>query len=427
MERRMINANVPAEIAVIGAALLGNPSGLIELEDQDFTDYRTKTVATVIRDMLRAGRAPDPIQVNAELQRRGKLSTSAPGLDSAWVADIAAPKNTPMAASAHWYAEAVRLSTRLRVTQESAQRLARAANSDGASDELAEVIAAHAKQLENIPPELNGAAAAEPATIGDLLKMELNYDWLIPGLVERGERIVLVASEGGGKSVLTTQWAIAMAGGCHPFTGNPIGEPKRVLLVDTENGLRQTQRRYDWIGRRFPKAIPGWANRIQHHIRTEGLDLPGRDRSWFMNVAAACSPDLIIVGPAYKVMRGDPQRDNDVMALINVLDEVRTRHNAVIMVETHTGHGKDTAGQRVIRPYGSSVWLRWPEVGIGLARSDNDQGGKYATEYEVKHWRGAREERDWPELIERGTDDQLPWSPVGTDYWTTVARRGRTQ
>lgn len=417
-----MNADVPGEIAVIGAALLGNPSGVLELEDQDFTDHRTKTLAVVVRDLARANRKIDPIVINAELQARGMLSVR--GMDSAWVSSLAAPENTPWLTSAHWYAKSVRTQTRMRLTQAAAQRLSRAAGAEGASDDLAELVATHTKMLENLPPELDDAHPDEPATIADLLKMEMTYDWLIPGLIERGERVVLVASEGGGKSVLTTQWAIALAGGLHPFTGERVCDPKRVLLIDAENGMRQTQRRYDWVGRRFPKAVPGWANRIQHHIRTEGLDLPGRDHGWFTRAAAACSPDLIIVGPAYKVMRGDPQRDNDVMALINVLDEVRKRHNAAVMVETHTGHGKDSAGARVIRPYGSSVWLRWPEIGIGLTRSEGDTGGKYANEYAVNHWRGAREERDWPEKIEKGLDNQIPWRPVENDYWSNIVRRG---
>ncbi len=420
-----MNTNTPAEKAVVGAALLGNPTGLLELDDQDFIDPRTKVVATIARDMLRAhpGRPLDPIQVNAELDRRGKLTEAHGGVDRGYVLSLAAIENTPMAASAQYYAEAVRTSTRVRLAQNAAQRLARATNGEGASDDLSELIAKHTETLAAIPPALDGSAPAEPATIADLLSMEFDHDWLIPGLIERGERVVLVAAEGGGKSVLSTQWAIAMAGGLHPFTGQPAGDPKRVLLIDTENGPRQTQRRYEWVGRRMPKARAGWAHRIQHHIRTEGLDLAGRDRSWLMKVAADCSPDLIIVGPAYKIMRGDPQRDNDVLALLGALDEVRTRHNAAIFIETHSGHGKDAGGVRIVRPYGSSVWLRWPEIGVGLVRSEGDQGGKFPTEYAVNHWRGAREERDWPELIERGTENQLPWSPVGSDYWTNAARK----
>lgn len=421
-----MNTNIPAEQAVIGAAMLGNASGLLELNDDDFTDPRHQIIVTTIRDMLRSGRTTDPIQVNAELTARGQLSGLRGGVEENYVRSLAAPELTPIAAAAGFYAEAVRTSTRLRLTAAAAARLTRAASAEAASDDLEELIANHTEALNHIPQALDAAAPAAPATIADLLNMELTHDWQIPGLIEKGERVVVVAGEGGGKSVLSTQWAIAYAGGVHPFTGEPCGDPKRVLLIDAENGLRQTQRRYHWIGERFTQAQPGWGKRIQHHIHTEGLDLVKRDRSWFLKVAADCSPDLIILGPAYKLMSGDPQRDSEVMALLGVLDEVRTKHRASLFIETHTGHGKDTSGSRIVRPYGSSVWLRWPEIGIGLKRGPGDQGEDFPTEYSVDHWRGAREERSWPKLIERGTKNQLPWSPVGSDYWTT-ARRGLTK
>ncbi|MDV3166612.1 MAG: AAA family ATPase ['Waltheria sp.' little leaf phytoplasma] len=358
----------------------------------------------------------------AELERRGAFTN---GLSRAYTLGLADPENTPLVASASFYAEAVRTSTRLRLAHAVGERLSRAAAHDQAADDLTQIIANTATDLGHIPPPLDGAAAEKPATIADLFKVDLGENnWLVPGLIEHGERVVIVAAEGGGKSVLSTQWAIAIAGGVHPFTGQKVGDPKRVLLIDTENGPRQTQRRYEWVGKRFKNAEPGWAHRIQHHIRTEGLDLAKRDRAWLMKVAADCSPDLIIVGPAYKIMAGDPQRDSDVLALLSALDEVRVRHNAALFIETHTGHAKDGAGNRIVRPYGSSVWLRWPEVGIGMTRGPGDMGDKHVTEFAIGHWRGQREERDWPELIERGTPGQLPWNPVGTDYWTKATRKG---
>lgn len=51
-----------------------------------------------------------------------------------------------------------------------------------------------------------------------------------------------------------------------------------------------------------------------------------------------------------------------------------------------------TSGKhRPERPYGASLWMRWPEFGIYL-----DANGP------MRHWRGQRDEREWPSALKRG-------------------------
>ena len=47
-------------------------------------------------------------------------------------------------------------------------------------------------------------------------------DWVIPGILERGDRLIWTGVEGLGKTVMTRQLAVAAAAGIHPFTGEPI-------------------------------------------------------------------------------------------------------------------------------------------------------------------------------------------------------------
>jgi replicative DNA helicase len=119
---------------------------------------------------------------------------------------------------------------------------------------------------------------------------------------------------------------------------------------------------------------------------------------------------VIILSPAYKLMRGDPKEDRDVQNLLDVIDRVRVQHKAAVIIETHAPHGQ--AHGRDMRPYGSSVWLRWPEIGIGLQRNsaipDGEQERK-PTQLETVDWRGAREERDWPTEIRYGSKHEPPW------------------
>jgi hypothetical protein len=32
------------------------------------------------------------------------------------------------------------------------------------------------------------------------------------------------------------------------------------------------------------------------------------------------------------------------------------------------------------------------------------------------HWRGSRGVRDWPDLLKRGSEFQMPWTPMRDDY-----------
>lgn len=401
--------DLPSERAVVGAALLRDTT-ILELDDEDFTDRDCQLVARTIRDMIRRAEPVDQITVAGKLFGR---------ISAVTISDL--EQACPVAGSGHWYGSAVRRATRARLAHAAAQRLAALSEGAAEGDHLAEAITAHTNALSDLPPEL-GSPGVATATIADLLQREYTTDWLVPDLVERGERIVLTAAEGTGKSVISTQWAVAFAAGCHPWTGQRIGDGRQVLLIDAENSEAQTQRRYRWIGERFTNPDPGWAKRIHVQVRPEGLDLPGRDRGWLAKVCNQVTPDLICFGPAYKLMRGDPQKDSDVLSLLATFDQVRVQHGAALLIETHTGHAKDGDGRRAIRPYGSSVWLRWPEIGVGLRRSEDDAGTMRATELEVAHWRGTREDRDWPDLIRKGRDHELPWTPVREDYWGQARR-----
>ena len=68
-------------------------------------------------------------------------------------------------------------------------------------------------------------------------------------------------------------------------------------------------------------------------------------------------------------------------------------------LEHHAPLGS-TLATRELRPFGSAVWSRWPEFGISL-QPDPTAPEPYV--YDVRHFRGARDERQWPLKIKRGT------------------------
>lgn len=414
-----------AEKAVLGCALAGDTGRavLLQLGDEDFFDPKCQLVAAVMRDMTRRGVPPDLITVPAEMAARGK-SHLVKATDLHDLMQFAPPSM-----AAPFYAQQVRENARVRLAHAAGQRLAQMTNDDESADQLGEALARHADEMAAIPAPFD-VESVHARTVHDLLNEDDEEEhWMIPGLIERGERIVITGPEGLGKSTVIKQLSACVAAGVDPWSQERVArEGFRVLHIDTENSRRQTRRNYRWIGVGVPRnSAPEWQSRITLHIRTEGVNLAGRDRAWFHQVAAACSPDLIVLGPAYKLMTGlDPNKDADVLSLLAAIDEVRTRHDAAVLIEAHSPHGGEI-GKRPVRPFGSSVWLRWPEVGFGF-RVDEEQEGNLRelakhqggpapsrpSYLNLVQWRGQREDRDWPRGITWGPAGGLPWVPSHT-------------
>ncbi len=222
------------------------------------------------------------------------------------------------------------------------------------------------------------------------------YDYLIPDIAERGDRVIVTALEGGGKSTLLRQIAVQVASGIHPFTLDEM-EPARVLLVDLENGRRHVRRKLrplrDEAGDRYQ------AGNLRVDIESSGMDLlRDDDTRKLTETVDRYAPDLLVIGPIYKMAGGDPTREEIARHVAGVLDDLRSMYGVTLLIEAHTPY-TNTNGKRETRPYGASLWSRWPEFGIHLA----DTG-------KLTHWRGARDERAWPACLRRSKP--WPWMPA---------------
>jgi replicative DNA helicase len=418
----MGNVTMPyqfAEAAVLGSVMMGRSAHdvILRLTDEDFDNPRHKLIASAQRKLIRDGIDPDPITVSDELAARSVLSRIG---GSVFLHDLVGMVTTPL--SAPYYAAIVREAARVRQTHAAGVRLTQMTTAEESAEDLPEILIRVRADLDAVPPPF-AADEEKPATLRELLaKADEPEDWMIPGLIERGERVVITGGEGMAKSTIMRQFAACLAAGLHPWTGRRVADGFRVLHIDTENNDRQLRRGYLRIGGKISRLrpAPNWEDRIHPYSRIEGLDLAGKDRGWFHHVAELCSPDLIIIAPAYKVMIGrDPDKERDILALLGAIDEVRTRHDAAVMIEAHSGNGSD-GGERPVRPIGSSVWRRWPEVGFGLRVDVNsypDGPPKKRPEYlEAVQFRGQREDRDWPDLLAWGPPGGLDWVANRGDY-----------
>lgn len=229
---------------------------------------------------------------------------------------------------------------------------------------------------------------------------DAEYDWLIPGVLERKERVIVVAAEGVGKTYLARQVAICTAAGIQPFTQNKMPQIK-TLSVDLENPeriIRRTTR--DLLARVKTFAnvrdVPAYLWSL-----TAGLDLLKReDQELLENAIEQVRPDLLIMGPLYKAFidPGTKAADQTAIELVKYLDILRDSYGCAMWLEHHAPLGTSMT-TRDLRPFGSSVWSRWPEFGLSLAI---DPTVPDVVGYEVRHFRGPRDERHWPTRMKRG-------------------------
>ena len=239
-----------------------------------------------------------------------------------------------------------------------------------------------------------------------------------PPLLCQDDRAMFVGPEGAGKSEFSRQLLTCAAWGLQPLNPHQAIEPVPSLLVDLENPRTAVRNRLGRL-RELASRHSGYRAPLTLWLQPGGIDLRKRaDRLAFEDVLRRRRPRLVFLGPIYKAYtRKSSESDEQVAAEVQaVLDDLRTRYSFALVLEHHAGHGE--SGAREMRPFGSSLWLRWPEYGIALVAAYRDQAGNLrpVRTGRVKHvpdvllfdrWRGDRNIGSWPARVDRG--DVWPW------------------
>lgn len=394
MTDRTVPYSEQAERALLGAAMMSATALDILVRDtapDDFYKPGHQAIAQVLRDLWHAGVShADAVLVSDELKAIGQLE-----LVGGTPVLVAMQNETPAVASAGRYAEIVVDHSLRRQVIAVANETANDAYGDG---DVYGVISGFRERIADV--RLPVSESDPSPTIMDVMDTEIDYDWIVPGLLERRDRLILTGGEGGGKSTLLRQLAVTMAAAVHPFSGFDLDEPVKVYYLDVENGLyqfkRKAERLVDSVVRRL---IP---ENLRIDVRTGGLELTRRhDSSWLLGRLAANRPDVFITGPIYKLHADDPNKEEPARKLAALFDEIRERYGCAIILEAHSPHAAQ-GSRRPLRPVGASLWMRWPEFGYGLRYASD-------TTCYFEGWRGPRDERAWPAGLRRGMQDEWPW------------------
>jgi AAA domain len=350
------------------------------------------------------------------LEAAGAVATTSPGGAGKWLPEYAETFRGAVVRvvadaddAGRKHARAV-LDTLASVVQ--AAEIVEAAEGNDAADHLA---AGHSLADFRVTYELTPPPPPRPSldVYEFLAQTEDDEEWVIKGILERGDRLIWTGEEGLGKTSATRTFAVAAAAGIQPFT-NEVVDPQVTLFIDAENptrGSRRAFRKLVAMADRKGHAVPKDALWVEH--RPEGLDLSQRDdRAWLAERVTAYKPDLLVIGPLYKLHSLDIREEPPARLITNVLDEIRVKADCGLIIEAHAPHA-EPGRQRDLRPFGSSLFKRWPEFGYGISVLPGTKERKAVKQrVQVIPWRGPRGERHWPTAMEWGNPNRdWPWVP----------------
>lgn len=396
--------SLDAEEALLGAAMLSTDAletAATEVESEDFYLPSHQAIHTTLRKLWESGIVrPDPVLVADELSAQNLLEQVG---GTAQLQAIQAM--TPSTSNSSRYAQIV-------VEMATLRRLLRASWEIGQlafdhQGNVAETVDLARHMIGQVELPVNGGIPS--ADVARFLEVEDKYDWLVPGLLERRDRVIVTGGEGNGKSTLLRQLAVMLAAGMHPFRFYHT-DPVRVLVVDVENSPAQIRRAIEPLVKTASRRESWNPDNLRIEVRSEGLDLTQRhDARWLMERVAANRPDVLLTGPIYKLMTGNPIDEEPARKVARLFDMLRAKYDVTCILEAHAAKAANGA-PRNLAPYGASLWLRWPEFGYGM-RPDTDAGhidGRPAAVF-WEPWRGARDQREWPARLSSDGAEFWPW------------------
>lgn len=373
---------------------------------EDF-DGQYQMIAEAIHGLRIAKTEISPLSVIDEMTRRGTIGRCGGAAEVYRVAGFGF-------GSADYSVQIIATHSRRRRLWEIGTRTAQQAEMDEVDPHA--LARAYVEKAQAIIDGIEAEGDVTTPSLREFLNVEdAPYDWVIPDLLERGDRFVLTGSEGLGKSVLHRQLAVCAAAGVHPFTHRPI-PPVRVLYVDCENGPTKLRRALRGLVAQSARYGVDPSDRMHLECVPAGLDLTKpEDEMWLVRTVTTLQPDLLLVGPVYRLHAGNPNDEENARTVTRVLDRCRAAANCALVTEAHAGHGYG-GEKRPVRPTGSSLWLRWPEFGYGLRAAEGYDPSNRVVEF--VSWRGDREERSWPTRLRSG--GLFPWS-VDEEQWSPSA------
>ena len=222
---------------------------------------------------------------------------------------------------------------------------------------------------------------AIPWKASELVLEDIDIEWLVDGLIPVGGRVLVAAQWKTGKSLFGAQLTLCLASGS-PFLKYSIPKPAASTIIDLEIGPAYMVDRL----RKMSQVYPDGLDKITVWM------LKGKE-----GLTDALTYDkesmLVIVDPAIAM---GYDNENDSVTIRRKLDEisgiVEGEIGAGLMVVHHVRKPSKEGfiGSMLNESRGSSAFVDWCDVGIGISKS----GGEGSNRFKVETVnRGAPEEK----------------------------------
>jgi hypothetical protein len=191
-------------------------------------------------------------------------------------------------------------------------------------------------------------------------------DELLGGLVVRGQRIVLGAHTGEGKTTMGLQIIRAIVNAETFLDWAGPGAGARALVVDAEQGLRT-------VKRRLREARLDKSDSVDYLRVPDGLNLD-HDTEQALGLQRLLEEGgyaVVVLDPLYKLHSGDSNAERAAVDLMRVFDAWRDRYRFALLLPVHLR--KPIPGERfsIHDVFGSSAYVRGAEVVLGIRRVSN--------------------------------------------------------
>lgn len=391
--------DVQAEQFTLAAMLAGSEAAVEDVaEILDAEDFYRPAHQVIFAAILRLWAGSEPVTVvtlRDYLTKRREMRALGGDRDGAiYLAELyGLPVAAPTAAA---HAQIVFDRAVRRRAIEKASRVIQAAYS--LDEDPAEIALLASAELADIPAIRAGDPAGRMMTaaqFGDLTSVRTEP--VINGMLHREDRVIIVAEEGHGKSMLGLQVGFCAAAGLHPFLHEVRFPARRVLVIDFENPrgeVRDRMRMFGALAARYPEYDPA---SILVWSWPEGVDLrKGSDAHMVAEHIRRARPDIVLAGPVYNMIADTGEHSEQVHSTVTRFwNKMRGRYGFATWLEHHAPMQQGRS-PRMMRPQGSGVYSRWPEFGKTLIA--NGEKGIV----NVGRFRGDRiRNRPWPDQLRR--------------------------
>jgi hypothetical protein len=187
-------------------------------------------------------------------------------------------------------------------------------------------------------------------------------DRIVGPILARGERVLIAAETGAGKTTFMQRVVQAATEGGELLDWEARGGA-RVLILDLEQGLKSVKRGLREAGLDNSELVQ--VVRVPDGL---ALDADETHISAFEELLGADDWDVVVIDPFYKAHAGDSNDERQTVDLMRRLDGWREQHGFGLILTSHLRKPAAGAKFTLAEVFGSSALTRGAEVVLGLRR-----------------------------------------------------------